>query len=186
MSILSIVLGRKREEAASRASTISELHKKYGSAIYDYSLRMLGNRMDAEDAVQETFMNAFRSLSTFRYGDSHLPWLYRIATNVCLKNLKKRKDSPVDIYGESQQADLSESNEYRDPINELHARRVLAKLVDEIDERNLQIIAEYYLGGMNQQSIAKSLGISRRAVVKRLAGLNKKVGNLLEAEDGRE
>lgn len=184
--MFSIVLRRSRVEVSAQTSTISDLHKKYGSAIFDYSLRLLGNKVDAEDAVQETFMNAFRSLNTFRYGDSHLPWLYRISTNVCLKEIKRRKNRPVDFYGDANQTDVIETSEHREPTEEIHARRILARLAHELDERNLHIVAEYYLGGMNQDSIAKSLGISRRSVVKRLAALKQKIGNILEMEGGCE
>ena len=52
--------------------------------------RMLGSLHDAEDALQETMFRAWRGLATFEHGRALRPWLYRIATNVCLDLLAKR------------------------------------------------------------------------------------------------
>jgi RNA polymerase sigma-70 factor (ECF subfamily) len=64
-----------------RAHAIEQLHRRFSGVIYGHCVRMLGDRTEAEDAVQEAFVAAFRALDSFRYGESHLPWLYRIATN---------------------------------------------------------------------------------------------------------
>ena len=70
--------------AGDRERTVEELHRKYAGLVYGLCLRMLGTRAEADDAVQETFLAAFRGLGSFTYGESHLPWLYRIAVNACL------------------------------------------------------------------------------------------------------
>ena len=64
-----------------------------------YCYRMLGSPFDAEDAVQDTFMRAWRSRNQFEGRASMLSWLYRIATNVCLDMLrgKERRARPMDI-----------------------------------------------------------------------------------------
>jgi RNA polymerase sigma factor (sigma-70 family) len=68
----------------------------------------------------------------------------------------------------------------RDPVGGIHARRVLEALVGELDERNLEILAAHYVAGMDQGQIAAQLGISRRAVVKRLTKLRRRAGRLFE------
>ena len=78
-----------------RAHTIEELHAKYAGVLYDLCVRLLGDRSEAEDAVQEVFLNAYRALASFTYGKSHLPWLYRIATNVCFKIMRTRRRKGV-------------------------------------------------------------------------------------------
>jgi RNA polymerase sigma-70 factor (ECF subfamily) len=63
---------------------------------------MLGSAVDAEDATQESFLRAYRALRTFRPDASFAPWIYRIATNVCLDMLRARRpaistdESPID------------------------------------------------------------------------------------------
>jgi RNA polymerase sigma-70 factor (ECF subfamily) len=137
---------------------------------------MLGDRSEAEDAVQETFVSAFKALDSFRYGDSHLPWLYRIATNACLKIIRTRKRKGVALTESPERM----ADRVRDPVREIHARHVLETLVDELDERSQQILVAHYVAGMDQGQIAASLGITRRAVVKRLTKLRRRAGHLFE------
>ncbi len=63
----------------------------YSAQIYRLSLRMLGNEQDAEDVLQNTFLNAFTHLSTFEGRSSVLTWLYRIAVNESLMTLRRNK-----------------------------------------------------------------------------------------------
>jgi RNA polymerase sigma-70 factor (ECF subfamily) len=159
-----------------RARAIEVLHRKHAGVIYDLCVRMLGDRSEAEDAVQETFVNAFRALDSFRYGDSHLPWLYRIATNACLKIIRTRKRKGVALTDSPERM----ADRPQDPVREMHARQVLERLVGELDERSLEILVAHYVAGMDQGQIAASLGISRRAVVKRLTKLRRRAGHLFE------
>jgi RNA polymerase sigma-70 factor (ECF subfamily) len=69
----------------------AQLVDAYSAQIYRLSLRMLGNEQDAEDVLQNTFLNAFTHLSTFEGRSSVLTWLYRIAVNESLMTLRRNK-----------------------------------------------------------------------------------------------
>jgi len=74
-----------------RKSLFYDLVKKYEEKLYNFGLRMCGETRDAEDMVQETFLNVYRYLSDFRYEASFKNWLYRIASSTCIKKRRKSK-----------------------------------------------------------------------------------------------
>jgi RNA polymerase sigma-70 factor, ECF subfamily len=73
--------------------------EQYRSALTGHCYRMLGSVVDAEDAVQESLLRAWKGLAGFKDQSSLKTWLYRIATNVCLDTLAtgKRRLRPVDL-----------------------------------------------------------------------------------------
>ena len=71
-----------------------DLVKRYEQKLYNFSLRMCRDPSDAEDMVQETFLNVFRYLKDFRYETKFKNWLYRIAASTCIKKRRKSKFAP--------------------------------------------------------------------------------------------
>lgn len=75
----------------------AELVERYSPTIYNLALRMMNDREEAEEVLQETFLNAFRAVGRFE-GRSQLgTWLYRIAYNAALMRLRKRQTPTTSI-----------------------------------------------------------------------------------------
>ena len=114
-----------------------DLVKRYEQKLYNFSLRMCRDPADAEDTVQETFLNVFRYLKDFRYETKFKNWLYRVAASTCIKKRRKSKFAPqrelsLDEFYPQSEAEVSDqvpdwaqmpldkvlSNELLDKINE--------------------------------------------------------------------
>ena len=94
---------RERDEAAFR-----ELVGEHRDRIYNLTLRMLGNKAEAEDVAQEVFITVFKTIESFREEAKFSTWLYRVAVNHCknrIKYLARRHDRDRD--------ELDETNEGR-------------------------------------------------------------------------
>ena len=73
------------------------LYQQYAKAMYNTSLRIVNNSSDAEDVLQEAFMDAFRYLNDFNYKSTFGAWLKRIVINKSINTLRKHKADLVDI-----------------------------------------------------------------------------------------
>ncbi|MCX6023114.1 MAG: RNA polymerase sigma factor [Chloroflexi bacterium] len=74
-----------------RSSPFDEIFAQYRDPIYSYVYHLMGNSEDAEDFTQDTFVKAFIALERTPEDLKLKPWLYRIATNVCLDEMRRRK-----------------------------------------------------------------------------------------------
>lgn len=72
-------------------AALSKLVSTYSERIYNLALRILRNREEAEDILQETFLTVIEKLHTFDGRSSFFTWIYRIATNASLMLLRKKK-----------------------------------------------------------------------------------------------
>jgi RNA polymerase sigma-70 factor (ECF subfamily) len=77
-----------------RQDLFYELVKRYEKSLYNFGLRMCDNPSDAEDMVQDTFLNVFKYLDGFRFETKFKNWLYRVATSACLKKKRRSKFAP--------------------------------------------------------------------------------------------
>jgi RNA polymerase sigma-70 factor (ECF subfamily) len=89
---------RRKEVAA-----FETLYKRYGKRMKSVAYHVLGNRADAEDAVHEAFVNAYRGIGQFRGDSSIVTWLCHIAVNVCY-NQARRKQREVQLVMEPERA----------------------------------------------------------------------------------
>jgi RNA polymerase sigma-70 factor (ECF subfamily) len=88
-----------REASGATTLALEDRLEQHRSELIGYAYRMLGSAFEAEDAVQETFLRAWRSFASFEGRASLRSWLYSIATNVCLDMLegRKRRPRPMDL-----------------------------------------------------------------------------------------
>jgi RNA polymerase sigma-70 factor (ECF subfamily) len=80
-----------QEQPGETALALSMLYEQFRRPIHSYIYRLLGNQEDADDVTQEVFVRACTSWHSLQERDHLSPWLYRIATNLCVDILRRRK-----------------------------------------------------------------------------------------------
>ncbi|KPI07509.1 RNA polymerase, sigma-24 subunit, RpoE, ECF subfamily [Actinobacteria bacterium OK074] len=139
------------------------LVQRHAAALIRLATRLLGNRTEAEDAVQDAFISAWRTLPEFQGRSAFGTWIYRIVTNRCLNVLRARRPvAPLEAAGEVAAAEYTTSpariTEGRDAVREL--REALDLLSAE--QRACWVLRE--LDGRSYEFVADAVGISQEAV----------------------
>lgn len=133
------------------------LYHQYVDAMFQISLRMLNNRADAEDILQESFVKAFKNLKQFKYESSFGAWLKKIVINNCINHLKKRKLNWIAI--EDAQFDVSEetaeNNQYQLPKIEQ-----VKETIKQLPDGFRVVLTLYLFEGYDHKEISQILNIS--------------------------
>jgi RNA polymerase sigma-70 factor (ECF subfamily) len=140
---------------------LTGLYRRYAPFIYARCVRLLGDRAAAEDATQETFMRVHRHLHKAPDPSEAIAWIYRIATNYCLNEIRDRRLRP------QSEPDLVE------PLSDdlgaaLATRDVAARIVRRSPEKLRVAAWLYHVDGLDQGEVARVLGITRKTVGNRL------------------
>ncbi len=131
-----------------------KLYHLYAKAMYNVCYRMMNNREEAEDQLQESFTEAFVRLESFRFESAFGAWLKRITVNKCINSLKKRKAELVPVV-ELPEKPAEEDNDVSGLTTE-HIRKALEKL----PEGYRVIFSLYLLEGYDHVEISQIMGIS--------------------------
>src|ERR1051325_11667166 len=89
-------------------AAFEELLDRYSRAIYNFALRMLNNHDDAEDASQQTFIQAFESLPGTRPEVPIPPWLLQVARTKCIDLIRRRRSVPLSTMPRNDEEDAVE------------------------------------------------------------------------------
>lgn len=138
------------------------LYRQYSKAMYNTSLRIVNNTADAEDVLQESFLDAFRSLHDFHYRSTFGAWLKRIVINKSINVLRKRPNGLVDMESIELQAvaDEEPANEEETHYKVEEVKRMMARLPDGYRT----VLSLYLLEGYDHEEISQILNISHNTV----------------------
>ncbi len=164
-----------------------QLVQAYQGKVFNIALSIMGNRADADDAAQEAFIKIYRSIGAFHFHAQFSTWLYRVATNVCLDCLRRRKragaasldggedgeeaaqlqvpdtgPTPEEAYGEKETVLL-----VRQAIGKLHAEHQKVIILRDIN-------------GLSYEEIAKIERCSVGTVKSRISRARNNLKKLLE------
>lgn len=139
------------------------LARREGDRLYRVALRVLGNRHDAEEAVQDALLQAWRSMARFRGESSLSTWLHRICVNCCLMIVRRRRDTepvPVDLVDAG--LGPAETAEQR-----LDLAAVVATLRDLPEDQRVAVVLRDF-ADLSYQEVAEVTGVSLTAARSRI------------------
>ncbi len=133
-----------------------KLYELYIDAMYNVSMRMMRIKEDAEDVVQESFVEAFNNLSSFRYESTFGSWLKRIVVNKSINCLKKKKIPVVPIENEMYHI---KSDDIQEEALAMDIKKVMAG-IKLLPSGYQQIINLYLIEGYDHSEISEILDIT--------------------------
>ena len=157
----------------------------YEKNVYSLALRMVGDPEDAADMTQETFIKAYRSLSSFRGDSKFSSWLYRIASNVCLDFLRSRSRHPqvsLSTVDEDDRATFELPDMRQNPEEQLMKKlgmEAVRRGLEQLPEQQRQILVLRELGGLSYAELAQTLGLEEGTVKSRIFRARKRLCALL-------
>lgn len=148
----------------------------YQDKIYHQCLYLIKDEELAQDLTQETFLHAFQHLATFRKESSFYTWLYRIARNLCLNFLRKRKHLEQELKEETIAA-----VEYQEehPIDEAF-QAALQEAIERLPPKQRVVFELFDLQKLPHKEIAAQLNVSTGTVRSRLYYARKKIREFLQ------
>ena len=159
---------------------LEELVSRYEDRVYSLAYRMLGNKEDTEDVLQDAFLNVIRGLDKFRGSSSFSTWLYRIAANAALTKIRQRsrRDKSEsefldDVYAVRQTAHSGAvltdwSTNPASTLLDEEARKIMEKAIDELPEIYKAVFVLRDVEGLPAIEVGDVLGLSVAAVKSRL------------------
>jgi RNA polymerase sigma-70 factor (ECF subfamily) len=148
------------------------LYNQYSKAMFNLAYRILNNREDAEDILQETFVDCFRYIDSFRFESTFGAWLKKILVNKCINHLKKKKIDltlcdtlPVVVYEE--EADVT------------YDTGKIFKGIEMLPDGYRIILTLYLLEGYDHSEISQILGITESTSKSQYSRAKEKLRNIL-------
>ena len=135
------------------ADALEAMYAAYKGRIYTFLLRFLGDPELADDVTQETFTKAYRALGTLSNGHRVLPWLYRIASNAAIDQIRRRrrfgwlrlgavKDTPEEPHVRDEHGRVPEREHIQAVLRSLPAENAMALLLHAVEGYSYTEIAE--------------------------------------------
>jgi len=133
-------------------ATIAE---QYAARLYTVAFRLLGNRADAEDAVQRALLNCFAARTSYSSRWAVSTWLYRVLSNVCIDELRRRRPS--------------DAGPPPAPLATAVERVDLARALERVPREARLLLALRYVDGLSYRDLGQVRGISINTVKSQLA-----------------
>lgn len=162
-----------------------QIVQAYQTKVYNIALSITGNHHDADDAAQDVFVKVYRSIGAFSFHAQFSTWLYRVATNVCLDYLRRRKragtvtlDADDEDAPQMQVADDAPTPEL--VMEEKETVRLVRQAISKLSDEHKKVIVLRDLSGLSYDEIAAIEQCSVGTVKSRINRARQNLKKLLE------
>lgn len=170
-----IVKKRIKQVLKGDQDAYAEVVEIYKDKIFQICYRMLGNRHEAEDIAQEAFLRAYVNINSFNINLKFSSWLYRIATNLCIDRIRKKKP---DYYLDAEVAGTDGLTMYsqipaetrlpEEDVESLELRDTIQKEISKLPEKYRTVIVLKYIEELSLNEISAILDIPLGTVKTRI------------------
>ena len=167
-----------------------ELIDAYQKKVFNLAFRIIGNYDDAADLAQETFVRIFKAISKFKEESSFSTWIYRITTNVCLDEIRKRKNKKIlsldeDIHMDDgdmkRQVESDEIGPEQNAERE-EVRKIVNDAINMLPEDQRVVITLRDIDGMSYEEISETLKCPGGTVKSRINRARVALKNILSSK----
>jgi len=159
--------------------SFENIYKETSGFVYNVAFRIVNNKQDTEEVVQDVFLNIYRNLKSFRFQSSFKTWVYRITVNCAINHVKKmaRENNRVKEYGNNliQAGKISQGLEI-EKVNE-GQEEIISSFLKILDVNQRACIVLRNIEGLSYQEISDTLKININTVRTRLKRAREKLLN---------
>lgn len=159
----------------------AQLVDRYKNLVYTLALRMLKHKEEAEEVAQDTFIKVFKSLDKFKGDSKFSTWIYRVAYNTCLDNIKKNKkhlnNVAIDDYTFNK---LDTVDNALDNIINEEKSALIKNCINKLPEDSSALLTLFYFEELSLDEISKIINVEANTVKVKLYRARKKLAIILE------
>jgi len=156
-------------------NAFGEIVEIYKNKVYQLCYRMLGNRHEAEDAAQEAFIRAYVNINTFNQNRKFSTWLFRIATNLCIDKIRKKKPDyylDAEVAGTEGLTLYSQIPSKTEPpeaeVESLELQETIQREITKLPEKYRSVIVLKYIEELSLNEISEILDLPLGTVKTRI------------------
>jgi len=178
-----IAASRKGDTAA-----FGELVRRYQDRLFNTVYRLLDNADDAQDVVQDAFLNAYQSLDGFKGDSQFFTWLYRIAVNTAISHKRRQRltlsiDGGRNGEGRVEPLDTSEASRPGYALEQGEEERRVQRALNRLSAEHRAVLVMKDMEGQKYEAMAEVLGVPIGTIRSRLHRARSELRELLEQEE---
>jgi RNA polymerase sigma factor (sigma-70 family) len=159
-----------------------ELYRLYSKSMYNICLRMVKDEFEAEDILQNAFLDVFTKLNTFKFESAVGAWIKRIVVNNCINALKKRRLQFSEL--EDKHGNIK-SDDHLDASAEGMSVEAIKNALFELPDGYRVVFSLYMLEGYDHQEIGEILGISEATSKSQYSRAKQRLRDILTQQNQR-